>query len=372
MNELYKRVLVRLVLVLVGLGLILTVGIRAMGLLLPFLLAYVAAWLAEPGVAWLQRHGHLPRRVIAFTAVLLGSALLVAIVWWYLWLFGTELAQLAGSWQELLDAADQTLAPVRQWVLAPFGGNLQNLLGSLFDAVSDALLRLEPVVKTAATDWAAKAVQVVPTVLLAVLVAVMATYLTIDDYQNLSESLRRMMKQELFAPFVRVAELVRSIFGGYLFSAVVMAAAVSIVDMVGLLLLGVDYAAVLSLTMGVMDFLPYVGSGLILIPWCIYCAFTGQIQRALGLAVLYLVVFLLRNVLGRKVLGERYRHNSLLMLLWVYLGWNMGSVGGMILAQMLGMMVANVYRKGMLNGTIVDLRAIWHDLTERLRPTAHE
>ena len=58
MKRMYQRLLVRLALVVVAAILLLTVGTRALGLLLPFLLAYVAAWSVEPVARWLCRRLH--------------------------------------------------------------------------------------------------------------------------------------------------------------------------------------------------------------------------------------------------------------------------------------------------------------------------
>ena len=154
------------------------------------------------------------------------------------------------------------------------------------------------------------------------------------------------MQTPLLRPFLRILTMIRAVFGGYLLAAVVMSLAVSLINLAGFLLMKVEFAAIIAATMGVLDFLPYVGSGLVLIPWCVYCFAVGQSGRALGLIVIYAAVFVLRNVVGRRLLGARYQHNSFFLLICVFIGWKLGGIGGVILGQMFGMMLANVYRNG--------------------------
>lgn len=92
-----------------------------------------------------------------------------------------------------------------------------------------------------------------------------------------------------------------------------------------------------------------MGSGLVLIPWCVYCFAVGQSGRALGLIVIYAAVFVLRNVVGRRLLGARYQHNSFFLLICVFIGWKLGGIGG-VFGPDVCMMLAKVYRNGMFVG----------------------
>lgn len=368
MKRMYQRLLVRLALVIIAAVLLLTVGTRALGLLLPFLLAYVASWSVEPVAKWLCDRCHLPRRLTAALILIVGYGALLAIAVWYVGLFTSELAQMVSSLQDIQNQTGELLQTLQQWILAPFDDDLQVRMAGLFQALSQTVLDSLPAFAETATQWATDVVRVVPMALLGALVMIMATYLITADYEHISGKLHEIMQTPLLRPFLRILTMIRAVFGGYLLAAVVMSLAVSLINLAGFLLMKVEFAAIIAATMGVLDFLPYVGSGLVLIPWCVYCFAVGQSGRALGLIVIYAAVFVLRNVVGRRLLDARYQHNSFFLLICVFIGWKLGGIGGVILGQMFGMMLANVYRNGMLDGTIRDLRLAWNDVTERLRP----
>lgn len=368
MKRMYQRLLVRLALVIIAAVLLLTVGTRALGLLLPFLLAYVASWSVEPAAKWLCDRCHLPRRLTAALILIAGYGALLAIVVWYIGLFTSELAQMVSSLQDIQNQTGELLQTLQQWILAPFDDDLQVRMAGLFQALTQTVLDSLPAFAETATKWATDVVRVVPMTLLGALVMIMATYLITADYEHISGKLHEIMQTPLLRPFLRILTMIRAVFGGYLLAAVVMSLAVSLINLAGFLLMKVEFAAIIAATMGVLDFLPYVGSGLVLVPWCIYCFAVGETGRALGLITIYAAVFVLRNVVGRRLLGARYQHNSFFLLICVFIGWKLGGIGGVILGQMFGMMLANVYRNGMLDRTLRDLRLAWNDVTERLRP----
>ena len=50
-----------------------------------------------------------------------------------------------------------------------------------------------------------------------------------------------------------------------------------IIVLIGLLILRVEYAITIALITGIVDLLPYLGTGAVFVPWIIYEAVTGNI-----------------------------------------------------------------------------------------------
>ena len=73
----------------------------------------------------------------------------------------------------------------------------------------------------------------------------------------------------------------------------------------GFLILRMEYAAVLALLIAVLDILPVVGTGTVLLPWAAVQLLLGQGTKALQLVGLYLVITVVRNVLEPRVIGRQ-------------------------------------------------------------------
>lgn len=88
----------------------------------------------------------------------------------------------------------------------------------------------------------------------------------------------------------------------------------------GLLLLRVDLALVLSALIALVDALPVLGTGTVLVPWALVSLLGGNWKLALGLAVLYGVIWLVRSLLEPRLIGSRVGLPPLAALLSLYVG----------------------------------------------------
>jgi sporulation integral membrane protein YtvI len=130
--------------------------------------------------------------------------------------------------------------------------------------------------------------------------------------------------------------LVRAV-GGYLRAQVILMTIVGIIGILGLIILRNPYALMIGLIMAVLDFLPIVGSGSVLIPWALYQFFTGQISQGIGLLALYGVITVVRQVLEPKIMGEQIGIHPLVSLISVFVGYKVFGFSGILIGPALVM-----------------------------------
>ena len=117
--------------------------------------------------------------------------------------------------------------------------------------------------------------------------------------------------------------------------------------LVGFWLLRVPYGILWAAVIAVVDLLPVLGCGTVLVPWSLICLLQGQQLRGLGLLGLYGVVWLLRSVLEPKLLGKELGLDPLVTLLAVYAGYRLLGLTGMLLAPILAVAVVKLAEQGM-------------------------
>lgn len=98
------------------------------------------------------------------------------------------------------------------------------------------------------------------------------------------------------------------------------------------LLLGIDYAVLLALLVAVIDMLPILGTGTVLIPWAVVTLITGAPLRALAIGVVYAVVSLVRGCVEPKLVGAQLGLHPAATLMSMYVGFRAVGVAGMLLA----------------------------------------
>lgn len=366
-KKLYQRIAIRSAVIVVSIVLILTVGVWLFWLLLPFFVAYFFSWALNPLVSALNRRTKLPRRAISLILVILAFAAAAALLVNLIWQTASEVVSFSNSWQELIASGEAIVTGVRAHFVLPFGKKLvQESIDPLLEAIRTTLTGLFEPLSGDLISLAAAAAKMVPTALVFVIALVMGTYFILSEFDSFHEKLGEAMQGEALRPVLRVLTVLRQVFGGYLMASFALSLLVALIDMVGLLLLRVDYAVILALLMGVLDFLPYVGSGAILVPWGVACIYTGDWVRGLYLLLLYAVVFLARNIVGRRLMGTRFRRNPFLGLVCSFIGWKLWGVVGMILGPVLCMIAVNLFSSGILDHTIADFKLLFADLRARL------
>ncbi len=101
---------------------------------------------------------------------------------------------------------------------------------------------------------------------------------------------------------------------------------------IGLSVLGVKYAFLLAWLIALVDFLPLLGTGVVLVPWGIISLLLGEYRVGVGLLILYGLCTLLRQILEPKLLGRGLGLHPLLSLLSMYGGLRLFGIWGMLLA----------------------------------------
>ena len=99
----------------------------------------------------------------------------------------------------------------------------------------------------------------------------------------------------------------------------------------GFLLLRIPYPLLLGLVIALIDALPALGTGLILIPWALFMFLQRNTFLGTGLLLLYGVAALIRTALEPRLLGKQMGLDPLLTLLALYGGYRFLGIWGMIL-----------------------------------------
>lgn len=114
---------------------------------------------------------------------------------------------------------------------------------------------------------------------------------------------------------------------------------------IGFSVLRVRYSLILSALFALIDFLPVLGVGTLLIPWGIFELIRRNYRLAIGLIVMYAVIAVVRQVSEPKIIGANFGIHPLLTLFSMYLGLSLFGFTGMILGP-----VAAVTVKGVFSG----------------------
>ncbi len=107
----------------------------------------------------------------------------------------------------------------------------------------------------------------------------------------------------------------------------------------GFILFRVEYALLLALLVALVDLLPILGVGTVLVPWAIVALLQHDLYRGIGLLILYLLVTVLRQFLEPRLLGKSLGLSPLLTLFSTWVGWQLFGILGMLIAPFLALAI---------------------------------
>ncbi len=355
-------------------GLLLVVflaGPPLLPLCMPFLLALFFTWLTEPLLRFFHTRCKLPRGVGAILLILLLTGALGGLVAALVWRGWTELSALLENWEDLWYTFQhgyfQLSHTMDKW-LAYLPQQTQETIWGLSDRL---LAWLEELVYSLAPRTTS-AVRSISSFVLAFLFFLIAWFFTAADYPHL----RQLAHQRLPASVRRIAHQGKSAFGaafgGYVKAEVLVSLGVMGILLVGFLLMGQSYWVLLAVVLGILDFIPIIGSGTVMVPWGIALLVLGHWERGLAMLAVWGVVCLFRRMVEPKIVGDQTGLHPLLSLFAIYVGMKIGGVLAMILAPVLLLMLRNLWRAGMFHATAADLAMVCRDLGAILHRTPAE
>ncbi|WP_423409927.1 sporulation integral membrane protein YtvI [Heyndrickxia sp. MSNUG] len=122
---------------------------------------------------------------------------------------------------------------------------------------------------------------------------------------------------------------------GFLKAQFLVSVIIFIVSLIGLLFIAPEYAIVMSAIIWVIDFIPLIGSIVILAPWSIFHLATGNIALGTQLAVLAVILLIIRRTVEPKVMGSHIGLSPLSTLIAMYLGLKLFGILGFIIGPLI-------------------------------------
>lgn len=311
----------------------------------PFLLAALLALAAEPLVLVLHRRLKFPRAAAAAAGVTVALAIAVLLMVSLCALLIRQMGTLAGVLPDLEDAALNGLGALEHWMLsmaqkAPEGirsvlshsvSNMFSNGSALLDRVIEKLLSMASAVLKGLPDSA-----------LGLGTWVLASFMISARLPKIKAWLSSMVPASWRENYMPQLRAVKASFGGWLTAQLKLVGVTFAVLTAGFFLLRIAHPLLWAAVTCVVDILPILGTGTVLIPWGIVCFLQGETVRGFGLLGIYGAVSLLRSVLEPRLVGKQLGLDPLTTLLAIYAGYRFWGLLGMIFAPVLAALVVQI------------------------------
>ena len=313
----------------------------AMPLMLPFLLGGLLALAAEPMVAFLQKR-RVPRAVGAGIGVSMAFCFLILLVMLLGAFLLRELRMAAQVLPDLEDTAKSGISLLETWLLELASHTPESVQPLLIQNVtaffSGGTTLLDKAIRYV-LGLAGRLLGQVPDSALSLGTTVIASFLISARLPGIRQWTRQRLPREKLRPVLETLKGMKNAVGGWLLAQLKLMGVTFTILTLGFLLLRITYAPLWALVVALVDALPVLGTGTVLMPWALICFLRGDGARAVGLLGFYAVISLTRSMLEPRLVGRQLGLDPLVTLMALYAGYKLWGIAGMLFAPLLAVTI---------------------------------
>lgn len=372
-GRLWLRLGLRLVLTLLVVFLLWKVLPPMLSLLMPFVLALVLAWMLNPLIRVLQKKVHVRRGVLSLVLVLAVVAVVGGLLAGLVYSLASQVASLVQNWSTVWDgvlSGVNAVVAVLEELIYPLPEETYLQVTSLLEKLVEWLSGVAPQMLANGATHAGSFAMSLPSWGVGVIIFLMATYFISADYPALRLQVTQWVPQEFRGFCSQLKHVTLDAFGGYVRAEAIISVVVFFILLGGFLLIGEPYALLLAFILGVMDFIPIIGAGTVMVPWAVVDVALGNYRHAISLMLVWGVIVLFRRVAEPKVVGDQTGLSPIASLISIYVGMKLWNVLGMILGPVICLVVLGMTRGGLFDNTVQDLRLAVRDISAILSGSA--
>jgi predicted PurR-regulated permease PerM len=311
----------RLALVLIGFCILGYIVVAGKEILDPMIFGFLFSVLLLPVSNFLERKLRLPRSASSFISILL----LVGFVGGILYLIGAQISNIANDWPMLQTQVGESITNLQNWVQHVFHINATKQI-SYVHSTADKIMASGSAVL--GTTFGA-----VSSLLLFYVFILIFTFFLLFYRRLLFKFITWVFGEENRMIVVDIVENVQKILRQYILGLLIEMVIVSGIAITIFYFVGIKYAALLGIIVGVFNIIPYIGIFSALLLSVIVTFATGTISQTLTVAVSVVSIHAIdSNFLLPAVVGSKVRLNAMISFVGIILGEMIWGLSGMFLS----------------------------------------
>lgn len=351
-NKAVERLVILLYIVMTVVAV--TILVRAVKrFLLPFVLAWMLALLLQPLAELIGRRFKGSRKIISAALVLVIFALSFLLAIYVMTRLLGEITGIAAQLRENAGTVSEGVVDFIEKIKSTLklGGGKEGdyLYGVLEDSFKNAVVSLSAKI----TSSAAGIISDIPGMLLTLFIFIFSSFYICSDFDGINSYIASLLPRVVVRKLGKIksvtvkgaAKFIRAYMTLFLMTFAELYFAFSV--------LRIRYSLALAVIISLVDILPAVGTGIVLLPWAGIEFVIGNKTLALSLIVVYIAVTVIRQIAEPHVIGSSLGIHPLAALISVYVGFRAAGALGLIiapLAALLGKQLFEALRRQGENG----------------------
>lgn len=299
--------------------------------LMPFLIGAIIAYAVQKPAKFISIKIHIKKTICAAILSFFIFVLICLIIAIFVWLIITKSDSIIKYITSLADYLENLLSKLSSLVANTynkFDGSFQMTFERVVsDTVSDFSSKIATIISESVTSL----IKNIPTIFITAIITVVASCYIAKDYDKLKKFFIGIISDKLYKNIVTIKNLFSDSIMNFILGYAKILIITFVELMVGFIVLGVEHSIIISLLISIIDLLPIIGTGTILVPWSIFLFLQNNFKLGFGIAILYIIICIVRNFLEPKIIAGTIGMNPLFILISMFVGLKVAGIIGIII-----------------------------------------
>lgn len=292
----------------------------------PFIIALLITSLIEKPVRFLQNKSKISRGLAVGIVLILFIFMLGWIIGFAFYRMTVELVKLTGEMPDIHYMGDYIQSALNNIYLnvpPEIIKTIQDNLGTIAGTISGWLQTLLKYMLNFAKS--------LPQIFVFIIITIVAAFFMSRDREKISKFLYNQFPGIWADRMGTLKSDLTSAFAGFIKAQLTLIFITFIELLIGYTILNVKYAFSFAALTAVIDALPILGTGTVLIPAGIIYFLMGNAFRGAGFLVLYLIISVIRQSIEPRIVGTNLGLHPLVTLIAMYIGMQAFGIVGLFL-----------------------------------------
>jgi sporulation integral membrane protein YtvI len=216
-----------------------------------------------------------------------------------------------------------------------------NISDTLFTFVKNA----STAVITTITGFAGR----VPSILIKLIFTIVSSFFFTIDYYKISDFILRQFNEERKEMIVKLKDNGLGTIGKFIKAYAAIISITFLELSIGFWILKIPNPFIFGALIAIIDVMPILGTGAVLIPWSIINLILGNTKLGIGMLILYIVITAVRQTIEPKIVGQQIGLHPIITLVLMYVGAQLIGVLGLLLLPVIATIIKTLNDEGTIH-----------------------
>lgn len=190
----------------------------------------------------------------------------------------------------------------------------------------------------------------IPTIILYICITILSTFFISLDKNKIMAFLEQQLPKSWIKKVYNIKREMFNVLGSYIRAQIILMTICFFellisFNILSFLKFNLQYPLIFSIVICIIDALPILGAGAVLLPWSLISFVTGDINLGLALLVIYFLVLSVRQMLEPKLISQNLGVHPLVTLISMYSGFKFFGVIGFLIGPVVMIILKNVFSR---------------------------